>query len=105
MARVAIASSAPIRAEERPVAFRPTLQILDIAVIGVAHREAHPELLIGEIVTRSLVQLQQRAFPGRNIDTVDVEVALVPRVVGDQQFARKMARVLLNIAGDPGSRC
>src|SRR5262249_57084490 len=28
-------------AEERPLAVRRTLQILDIAVIGVAYREAH----------------------------------------------------------------
>ena len=67
------------------------MQILDIAVIGVAHREAHPELLIGEMVADALVQLQQRTFPRGNVDTVDVEVTLVPRVVRDQQFAGKMA--------------
>src|SRR5215472_9253597 len=33
---------------------------------------------------------------------VDIEVPLVPRVVGDQQFAGKMARVLLKVAGHPG---
>jgi len=78
-------------AEERPLAVRPTLQILDIAGIGVAYREAHPELLIGEMVADALVQLQQRTFPRGNVDTVDVEVTLVPRVVRDQQFAGKMA--------------
>jgi hypothetical protein len=91
-------------AEQHPLAVGATLQILDTAVIGVAHCEAHPEPLIGEMVVECLVRLQQRTFPGRNIDPVDVEVTLVPRVVPDQQFAGKMARVLLNVAGYPRSR-
>src|SRR5205814_6638771 len=85
-------------AKGRPLAVRPTLQIFDTAVIGVAYREAHPELLIGEMEAEGIVQLQQRTFPGCNVDTEDVEVTLLPRVVRDQQFARKMARVLLNVA-------
>src|SRR5205823_5443186 len=91
-------------AEERPVAVGPTLQIFGIALIAVAYREAHLELLISEVVVESLVQLHQRAFPRRNVDPVEVEVALVPRVVRDKQFTGKMARVLLNVAGHPRPR-
>jgi len=81
----------PDPAEERPLAVEPMLQILDIAVIGVAYREAHAEPLIGEMVAECLVQLEKSAFSRRNVDPVDVEVTLVPCVVRDQQFARKMA--------------
>ena len=50
-------------AEEGPFAVGAALQILDIAVVGVAHGEAHAELLIGEMVAKALVPLNQRAFP------------------------------------------
>src|SRR5207248_8599860 len=91
-------------AEERPVAVGPTLQIFGIALTAVAYREAHLELLISEVVVESLVQLHQRAFPRRNVDPVEVEVALVPRVVRDKQFMGKMTRVLLKVAGHPRPR-
>ena len=71
-------------AEDLPLPVGVALQILDPAVIGVADREAHPELLIGEMVADPLVQLQQRAIPGRDVDAIDVEVMLVAGVVRDQ---------------------
>jgi len=45
-------------AEERPLAIAATPQIFDIAVIGLAYREAHLELLIGEMVAEGFVPLQ-----------------------------------------------
>jgi hypothetical protein len=71
-------------AEERPFAIVATLQILDIAVVGVTPGEAHTELLIGEMAGKTFVLLNQRAFPGRDIHTVDVEITLIPRIVRDQ---------------------
>ncbi len=56
------------------------------------------------MVSETFVQLNQLALSGRNVDSVDVEVSLVPRVMRDQQFAGEMARVLLNVAGHPRSR-
>ena len=91
-------------AEEGPFTVRAALQIFDIAVVGVTTGEAYTELLIGEMAHETVVQLKQRAFTGRNIDAVDIEVPLIPRIVRGQQFAGKMARALLNVASHPRSR-
>jgi hypothetical protein len=53
---------------------------------------------------KTLVQLKQRAVARRNVHAINVEITLVPLIVRDQQFARKTARALLNVACHPRSR-
>jgi hypothetical protein len=91
-------------AKERPFTSDTVLQIFDIAILGVPDREAHTELLIGEMPDEAFVPLQQHAVAGRDIHPVDVEVTFVPRVVPDQQFAGKLRRELLNAACHPWTR-
>src|SRR5262249_45135323 len=90
--------------EEVPFTVCAALQILDIAVLAMTNSVAHTELLIGEVPGETLVGLEQSAFPGRNIYTIDVEVTLIALVVCDKQLAGKVARTLLNVAFHPGSR-
>src|SRR6516162_598891 len=89
---------------EVPFTVCAALQVLDIAVVAMTNSVAHTELLIGEVRGETLVGLEQSAFPGRNIHTIDVEVTLIALVVRDKQFAGKVARTLLNVASHPGSR-
>src|SRR5215470_2112846 len=79
-------------------------QVLDIAVLAMTNSVAHAELLIGEVRGETLVGLEQSAFPGRDIYTIDIEVTLIALVVGNKQLAGKVARTLLNVASHPGSR-
>jgi hypothetical protein len=90
--------------EEVPFTVCAALQIFNIAVLAMTHSVAHPKLLIGEVKGETLVGLQQSAFPGRNIYTIDIEITLIALVVRDKQFAGKVARTLLNVAFHSGSR-
>src|SRR5215471_1098863 len=90
--------------EAVPFTVCAALQVLDIAVLVMTNSVAHTELMIGEVRGETLVGLEQSAFPGRNIYTIEVEVTLIALVVRDKQFAGKMARTLLNVASHPGSR-
>src|SRR6516165_338788 len=90
--------------EEVPFTVCAALLVLDIAVVAMTNSVAHTELLIGEVRGETLVGLEQSAFPGRNIYTIDIEVTLIALVVRDKQFAGKVARTLLNVASHPGSR-
>src|SRR5262252_1666017 len=90
--------------EAVPFTVCAALQVLDIAVLVMANSVAHTELLIGEVRGETLVGLEQSAFPGRDIYTIDIEVTLIALVVGNKQLAGKVARTLLNVASHPGSR-
>src|SRR5262245_53055917 len=90
--------------EEVPFTICAALQVLDIAALAMTNSVAHTELLIGEVRGETLVGLEQSAFPGRDIYTIDIEVTLIALVVGDKQLAGKVARTLLNVASHPRPR-
>src|SRR5262245_5569278 len=85
--------------ERLPFAVRPALHVFPAAILARAQGETHPELRVGEETNEAIVLLQQRARAGRNVDSEDIEEALVALIVRDQELVGEMMRDLLDEAG------
>src|SRR4029453_14492417 len=72
------------------------------AVVAVAAAPAAAELRIGEDPGEAVVAIDGCAVAGRDVDAIDIEVAFVALIVGEQQFARKARRDLLDVGSHAG---
>ena len=90
--------------EELPVAAGAALQILGVAGIGLADAEADAELGIGEDPREPIIGQEQGAGAGRDVDAEDVRETLVSLIVGDQELIGEVARRLLDVRLDAGTR-
>ena len=91
-------------AEQRTRSLTVQLDDIPAAVGAIAAAPAGPELRIGEDPGEAVVLVDKRAFTRGDVDAIDVEVALVALVMGEQQLAGKARRGLLDEGQHAGSR-
>ena len=80
------------------------LQVLRTAVGGLADAEPQVEPVVGDEPGKLLVELHQGAFPGRQVDAVDVVEPGVAVVEADQEMLRMLRAYLLNLGPHPFDR-